>query len=183
MYFFTFTHFRILLIFQKDVIVLLGLGGAAVAFPLQHVADHHPQQAQQEEHGHQDEGDVVRFAHSSTFSGHCSCRCGNERDFLFRCVFVATGSRALENKTTHCRYNALDGNLISTLTPSILPEACVEQLRGFKFYQLQHGRAFMFPSWISRVGCRLRSVTQTCCVFVPQHSVQEADWRLTVSVE
>lgn len=46
-----------LLAFQ--LLVILGLGGAPVTLPLQHVADDHAQQAQQEEDGHQDEGHVV----------------------------------------------------------------------------------------------------------------------------
>lgn len=41
------------------LLIVLGLGGAPVALPLQHMADDHSQQAQQEEDGHQDEGHVV----------------------------------------------------------------------------------------------------------------------------
>lgn len=41
------------------LLVILGLGGAPVTLPLQHMADDHAKQAQQEEHRHQDEGHVV----------------------------------------------------------------------------------------------------------------------------
>lgn len=57
--FLTFAQLRVLGCVPRLPLAVLGLGGAPVALPLQHVADHHPQQAQEEEHGHQDEGDVV----------------------------------------------------------------------------------------------------------------------------
>lgn len=47
---------------------IVGLSGAPVALPLQHVADHHPQQAQKEENRHQDERNVVRVARPSCFT-------------------------------------------------------------------------------------------------------------------
>lgn len=55
----TFAQLRVLGSVPRLLLAVLGLGGAPVALPLQHVADHHPQQAQEEENGHQDEGDVV----------------------------------------------------------------------------------------------------------------------------
>lgn len=64
----TSPHFRIHFFFFKDLIVTLGFSRAPVAFPLQYVANHDPQQAQQEEDRHQDEGSVlwVYFVFNST---------------------------------------------------------------------------------------------------------------------
>lgn len=50
------------------LLAILRLGCAPVALPLQHVADHHPQQAQEEEHRHQNKGDVVRLGFESPAS-------------------------------------------------------------------------------------------------------------------
>lgn len=58
----TFAQLSVLLhILALLLLAILRLGCAPVALPLQHVADHHPQQAQEEEHRHQDKGDVVRL--------------------------------------------------------------------------------------------------------------------------
>lgn len=57
--FLTFALLHVLLLLPRLLLAILGLRGAPVPLPLQHMADHHPQQAQEEEDGHQDEGDVV----------------------------------------------------------------------------------------------------------------------------
>lgn len=58
----TFAQLSVLLhILALLLLTILRLGCAPVALPLQHVADHHPQQAQEEEHRHQDKGDVVQL--------------------------------------------------------------------------------------------------------------------------
>lgn len=60
----TFAQLSVLLhILALLLLAILRLGGAPVALPLQHVADHHSQQAQEEEHRYQDKGDVVRLGH------------------------------------------------------------------------------------------------------------------------
>lgn len=63
----TFAQLSVLLhILALLLLAILRLGGTPVALPLQHMADHHPQQAQEEEHRHQDKGDVVRLGSEST---------------------------------------------------------------------------------------------------------------------
>lgn len=57
--FLTFALLHVLPLLPRLLLAILGLRGAPVPLPLQHMADHHPQQAQEEEDGHQDEGDVV----------------------------------------------------------------------------------------------------------------------------
>lgn len=80
----TSAQFGVFVFFENLVVVILGLCGAAVAFPLQHMADHHPQQAQEEENGHQDEGDVVWVCPRCsifTFFYNCGLTCwrGNKQ--------------------------------------------------------------------------------------------------------
>lgn len=56
----TFAQFSVLVrLLAFHLLIILGLCGAPVALPLQHMADDHSQQAEQEEHRHQDIGHVV----------------------------------------------------------------------------------------------------------------------------
>lgn len=48
-----------LLLVSLQLVALFGVGGASIALPLQHMADEHTQQAQEEEHRHQNESNVL----------------------------------------------------------------------------------------------------------------------------
>lgn len=72
--FLTSAQLKILLFFLALLLAILGLSGAPIALPLQHVADHHPQQAEEEENGHEDESSVVLVTNCSTFTFSRRCR-------------------------------------------------------------------------------------------------------------
>lgn len=73
----TSAQFRILYFF-KDLVVSLGLSGAPVAFLLQHVADHHPDEAQQEENGNHGQNRIVWAGLFSIFR-NCRWRRNGDR--------------------------------------------------------------------------------------------------------
>lgn len=63
----TSAQFRILFFFE-NLVVTLGLSGAPVAFLIQHMADHHPDEAEEEENRHHGQNRMVCVALLSSIS-------------------------------------------------------------------------------------------------------------------
>lgn len=132
--FHTFAQLKIPFVFLALLLLaILGLSGAPIALPLQHVADHHPQQAQKEENGHQDESDVVWFGPT-----------GSTVTFPSICSVICWRLKRRDKETNHFKYcyTETQSNGLSLQRPSWQPdirsecegalEARAEQLRGFK---------------------------------------------------
>lgn len=69
----TSSQFRILYFF-KNLVIPLGLSSAPVAFLIQHVADHHPDEAQEDENGHHGQNCMVWLGRSISRIFTCTCQ-------------------------------------------------------------------------------------------------------------